>query len=85
MVFGHIIGVVIFIQYLSLFFPKYYSLLRLCLSWYLPTITHKLCPYRFLKSDDVGHLPRGPSRLYEMRLVMEVWIMKIEEIPELNE
>ena len=69
----------------SFFFPKNQPLLRLWLSWHLSDITHKVCPYRFLKSDDVGHLPRGPRRLYVMRLVMEVFIIKMESIPALNE
>ena len=48
-------------------------------------MAHKVCPYWFLKSDDKGHLPKGPKRLYEMILVMEVLIMKVESIPALNE
>ena len=68
----------------SFFFPNNHPHLRLWLSWNLPDITQKMCPYRFLKSDDVVHLPRGPRKLYEMRLVMEVFIIKIESIPLLN-
>ena len=58
-------------------FPKNQPLLRLWLRWHLPDITHKVCPYRFLKGYNVGHLPRGFRRLYKMMLVMEVTIMKI--------
>ena len=68
----------------SFVFPKNQTLLRLWLSWHLPDISQKVCPFKLLKPNDVEHIPRGARTLYDMRLVMEVLIMKIQSIPTLN-
>ena len=68
----------------SFVFPKNQTLLRLWLSWHLPDISQKVCPFKLLKPNDVEYIPRGAGTLYDMRLVMEVLIMKIQSIPTLN-
>ena len=68
----------------SFVFPKNQTLLHLWLSWHLPDVSRKVCPFKLLKADDVEHIPRGAKKLYDMRLVMEVLIMKIQSIPTLH-
>ena len=46
-------------------------------------MSQKVCPFKFVKADDVDHIPGGAKKLYDMRLVMEVVIMKIQSIPTL--
>ena len=40
--------------------------------------------FKQLKVSDVEHVTRGPKILYEMRLVIEVIIIKIKSNPLLN-
>ena len=65
-------------------FSKNQTLLRLWLSWHLPDISKKVCPFKLLKVSDVEHIAQGPKILYEMKLVIEVIIIKIESNPLLK-
>ena len=41
-------------------FSKNQTLLR-WLSWHLPDISHKVCPFKLLKVNDVEHIVEGPK------------------------
>ena len=60
-------------------FPPKKSLLSLWLSWHVPDVSRKICPYRILKCSDVLHLKRGPNKLRDMKLVIEVFITNIKQ------
>ena len=68
----------------SFVFPKNQTLLRLWLSWCLTDINKKVCPYKLLHTNEVEHIPRGPKKLYDMRLVMDILIFRIHSLPSLK-
>ena len=45
----------------------------------MPDVSRKICPYRILQCSDVLHLVRGPNKLREMRLVIDVLITNIQK------
>ena len=62
-------------------FSNNQTLLRLWLSWHLPDVSHKVCPFKPLKVSNVEHIAWGPTFFYEMKLLIEVVIIKIESNP----
>ena len=60
-------------------FPPKKTLLSLWLSWHVPDVSRKVCPYKVLKTSDVMHMVRGQNKLLEMKMVIEVLISKIRE------
>ena len=60
-------------------FPKHKTLLSLWISWHLPDVTRKICPYKMLQCRDVNHISRGRQRLHEMKTVIDVLIQCIKK------
>ena len=60
-------------------FPPKKSLLSLWLSWHVPDVSRKVCPYRILQCSDVQHLVRGPNKLRDMKLVIEMIVTNIKK------
>ena len=51
-------------------FPKNKTLLSLWLSWHIPDIGRKVCPWRFLQYYDMEKIKRGVSKHREMGVVI---------------
>ena len=64
-------------------FPKRQTLYSLWMNWHLPNISKKICPYKILRANDVGHICRGQNKLLEMRMVVQVMINKLMENTDL--
>ena len=51
-------------------FPRNKTLLSLWQSWHVPDFVKKVCPWRYLKCEDLDHIKRGKTKWNEMRLVI---------------
>ena len=58
-------------------FPKNKTLLSLWLSWHIPDIGRKVCPWRFLQYYDMEKIKRGVSKHREMGVVISRMIDQI--------
>ena len=43
-------------------FPKAKTLVSLWRSWHVPDFVSKVCPWRFLKHEDIEHIPRSQTK-----------------------
>ena len=78
-IWGHFWGNKIRLLPESFVFPHKKTLLSLWLSWHVPDVSRKVCPYKILKTSDVMHMKRGQNKLLEMKMVIEVLVSKIKE------
>ena len=64
-------------------FPKGKTLLSLWISWHIPDMNRKVCPYKYINLCDLAHVPRGKKRLCDMRVVIDVLLKNIQSDPQL--
>ena len=57
---------------------------RFWISWHIPDLTRKVFPFKLLKVDDVEHIWYGPKILHEMRLAVEVLILRINSMSSMK-
>ena len=66
-------------------FEKGKTLLSLWLSWHVPDITRKVCPWKFLQCSDLVNIKRGVTKHREMKMVITRILDTIYKCEELKE
>ena len=54
-------------------------------SWHIPDFVMKVCPWRYLKTEDYEHIPRGRTKYNEMKIVIGELLHEISKSKDLSE
>ena len=66
-------------------FPSGKILSSLWRSWRIPDFVLKVCPWKFLRTEDIEHTPRGKTKYNEMKIVVGELLHEVSKSKEFSD